>query len=1110
MMNKMYITMLLGILLILPMVSAFDFDNVVKPIGDIRAGITLDNQLVEYNPLWETYAPIKIDNAFGLPLIGDVLVEGTINKNTETCGSNCESEFTICNYQDTPAIESVEFYKIDDEGNRELTNIKSYQWYVKTGEEEIEVPDYEIQCSDIPSDRVEGETTHSCQNVQIGTHTEAKPIWEEYNYENKQGCFDYKLTGKKNSEDTIDFVPKIAGKEITEWAVWGSTGDLFKNPSIIYKLEEANGGVIDYQPTPNNSSGTASGIKTQVTGISGYGYFFNRSSYSNLTLSGTPAELKGRASISLWFNQTTNVTNSYVMETAGDNAGARYVKTSGGTNGQAVCGGREDGGADLNIASTGSLNKSQWYNIVCFWEEGNPGRIDMWINGVYQATVNCVGACNWNPVNNGFVIGNWYAGTNGFNGTLDEFYMFNKSLTMNNSWASLLYDNGAGTFYPSSNVILNSPVDYYNSSSSSVTFNVTASATSGLTNISYYDNSTGTFSRRATNIVTGATNTTTFTRTLSDGTYLWGAQSCGIDNSCSFSLNRTISVDTVSPVISILYPTGSISGVTNGQSLTLNFSVTHPAGPLGTCWKDYNGVNTTMSCTANSSFTYVTGINTIKVWANDTAGNIGGATSTFSSAFVINNVIYSSTAYETQIENIDLNLTYNSSAGAVTSILNYDGINYSSINIGSGNNGYFRATVAIPLITSSSNKTFFWYLNNAPQVSYNQTVSPLTLIICNSTDNIQAINFSYYDESSLILVNGTTNATTIKSDFKYWLGDGSVKKSYNYQNLAGSTNSYAFCVSPGNVPNINYNLILEYGASGYIDNEYDISNGNLSNVTDYVSLYLLPSSLGTKFTHTVREGISAVPNAVVSIEKFFVGLGNYTQIGIRTTDSTGRFTQYLELDKRYRYTVTENGNIKSPIEISAICAVSPCEITLQIEGNTTQIMDEILAYMAQNVNYTLTYNTTTKMVNLNFQDLLGTAHYWRLYVYKPYFGNESEDIICNQTSYTVAGSMSCNYTGYQGTIIAKVYISRSPEKLVQFIDFLNDEVGPALGVTGLLASIIILLVIIFAGARNPTNAMIMIPFGLIILKFLAFMPLGWGTVVAITVICWIIAAKMKT
>jgi hypothetical protein len=37
----------------------------------------------------------------------------------------------------------------------------------------------------------------------------------------------------------------------------------------------------------------------------------------------------------------------------------------------------------------------------------------------------------------------------------------------------------------------------------------------------------------------------------------------------------------------------------------------------------------------------------------------------------------------------------------------------------------------------------------------------------------------------------------------------------------------------------------------------------------------------------------------------------------------------------------------------------------------------------------------------------------------------------------------------------------------------------------------------------------MIPFGFIILKFLAFLPLSWGVIVAIAVICWIIASKMK-
>jgi hypothetical protein len=997
------------------------------------------------------YGTIILKDRYYLDLLGwfdKDLATLTLKDNTDNCGNDCHAIKDIELFEEGSLVDDVRFYRIYEDGKQELSSIRSYEVLIKTDEKTTIEDVYESVCKETGKININGTAEISCSNVKVGTKEVVEDVWGKYNIGDKKpiGKYTIKLVGEKRAEWSYDWQILSQGYWTEEWSVWGAstTGNMFYD---------------------GDSSTSASG--NTLGGQLGTGYKFVA---NKTTLIGTVSAYLIRPVASSNNNRSVGIFT--------DNAGA-----------------------------PGTLIGS-WSNV----RHLDPISMPDYVNWTWSA--------NYPSITSGTTY--WVV----FNLTTASqtgYYRFGETLTtpevyyITTDWASWGGFDGADVGKlniklfegASSTITLNSPINYYNSSSRNVLFNSSFNIV-GATgkNMSIWTNKTG-WSRKETQVITGTTNTSIFTYDfVTDGNYLWGIQACDSDNDCGWSENRTVSIDTTAPTISLLYPTGTIPYGYLGQNISLNYSISDTN--LGSCWYNYNGTtNVTIPCSANSSLILGTQ-KSIIMYANDTAGNLN--TTSFSWDYTVFETAqtYSTTAYETSIETFYLNLTYNSSATSIVAKLNYDGTNYSSINIGSGDNGSFKAVITIPLLNATANKTFFWYINNVAQDRYNQTVTPITLVFCNATYTTKAINFTYYDEDTLLPITASTNNTKIKTYFNYWVGDGSIKKSYNFQNLSSTSNTFSFCMAPAFLPNINYDLILEYGANGYLDNEYNILAGNLSNSTANISLYLLPTSLGTKFVHTVREGIDSVPNVLVRVSKFFVGLGVYKEIGIRLTDSTGRFTQYLELDKRYKYTIIEDGNSTTDIEINAICAVAPCEITLQIEGATSQILDEIEAYIAQNVNYTLWVNKTTKMVYLDFEDLLGTAQYWRLYVYKPYFGNETHDVICNLTSYSTSGSLSCNYTGYSGDIFARVYISRSPEKLVDFINFLNDDVAPTLGESGLLASIILLLLIIFAGARNPSNALIMIPFGMIILKFIGFMPLPWEAIVGISIVCGIIAFKMKT
>lgn len=184
------------------------------------------------------------------------------------------------------------------------------------------------------------------------------------------------------------------------------------------------------------------------------------------------------------------------------------------------------------------------------------------------------------------------------NGRLDEFAIFNSSLTQAD--ITLLYNEGIGLLYPFSSEIitLNSPVNNYFSPLIEVEFNATTIILGGETivNMSLWHNGTGTWHRNQTEIILGSTNTSILNSTFPSGDYIWTYEACKSDGECFFSSeNRTLSIDVSVPLFSD-FADNSKTLTYNG---TANFNVT-VTNTNGTVLLEYDGVNyTATNLTAN-------------------------------------------------------------------------------------------------------------------------------------------------------------------------------------------------------------------------------------------------------------------------------------------------------------------------------------------------------------------------------------------------------------------------------------------------------------------------------------------------------------------------------
>lgn len=509
------------------------------------------------------------------------------------------------------------------------------------------------------------------------------------------------------------------------------------------------------------------------------------------------------------------------------------------------------------------------------------------------------------------------------------------------------------------------------------------------------------------------------------------------------------------------------------------------------------------------------------LWFDNSSGSFTKwATSnySFSVGATIISQINNNETYETKNENFQVTIQLLAGAEISLAQLVYNGTNYSISNISQSGNQYtLSRNIDIPLndvtLTNQTNDFFyrFIYEGNFSQEIGNaeQNSAFINLQTCDTTYSVRALNYTLTDETDLNPLNATANPIDFASTFYYWLGTGSVYKNYSYSTLNNATNNqYHFCLKPYD-EGMKTTTTTIYSADDYSEREYDLYNASISYQTSNITLFLLNDSASVKFTFTLKQGVTNVPDAYVTISKFFVGEGIYKTTSIRNTDDSGQFVEYLELDRDYRFSISKSNSLLGIIDKRASCSTAPCEITLQLSDAQGNIWTAYNDNYAANVYSNLTFNKSSRVVTYNFVDITGLANYFRLEVSRSYL-NESTENICNTFSYTSSGTITCNLTGYEGDFVAKTYVSRSPEKLDKVLTILVGEILESLGLLAVFISFFLIITMVFAGAAisggNPSVILFMFGFSLIATKLMTILPFSWGIVALLELVTiWLIS-----
>jgi len=193
------------------------------------------------------------------------------------------------------------------------------------------------------------------------------------------------------------------------------------------------------------------------------------------------------------------------------------------------------------------------------------------------------------------------------------------------------WDVGADEYnasYQYTVVTLESPADNYAIAETSITFNCSASDNSNLKNITLWGDWSGWHTNETVNI-SGTSNSTTFTKTLAEGNYVWNCIAYDNDSNSNWGDNNyTLTVDATMPNVT------SISALPNPQGLGENITITATVTdnlevqtvlvgitPPGGSEVNYTMINQSSIYTYNY-LNYTNGIYNYTIYAKDISNNL--------------------------------------------------------------------------------------------------------------------------------------------------------------------------------------------------------------------------------------------------------------------------------------------------------------------------------------------------------------------------------------------------------------------------------------------------------------------------------------------------------
>lgn len=659
-------------------------------------------------------------------------------------------------------------------------------------------------------------------------------------------------------------------------------------------------------------------------------------------------------------------------------------------------------------------------------------------------------------------------------------------------------------------VALNSPINAFNSSSQTIDFNATITPTKAdLINVTFRAGDI----IETTSISGNESLVYNWTKTFADGDYSWNVTACGEGEStailCSTTASRNFTIDTIPPSLTLNSPLTNFTTLTLPINVTLNFTATD--SHLSSCWYNYNGTNTTLTCNTTQTINVTTsGAHSIDYYSNDTFGNLASGTAPFYVYYITRNATATNPITEGGISSHSFYLN-------MTDITNFNATaelywNGTSQGLGtkttlSNNALRFDKNIVVPSINGTSvNWTWVYNISGNPNVTdYNLTGSQ-TYIKVNISEcgagTYQILNYTLYDQDTRAL--GSTANASIEVDLTL-TSQANDSLSWQYHSTKSSATSFLICLPSGALNNSAYNLdsVSKYTYQDHVIQYHYIESFNLTNdsIPQTIRLYPLSTAKSTSFLVNYQdENYIYVENAVIDVWRRYVGDGVFFSVEHGKTDANGQTRLHLVTeDIIYKFLVWQDGELvyTSP-EFLALCQATPCQINLRQSTEDTAGFSE-----RDNLIYDYDFNKTTRTASFTFATKDNTQTEINMTILS---SNQYEnDTACTTSLTTSGGQIDCAIPLAYTNTSYQTIIYQDGQYFGTAFDSLTPNSMEIFGYTGLILTAISYLMLALMGISSGIATII---FGIIGLVFMGIIQIfESGNVFGMaSAIIWLIVA----
>ena len=303
---------------------------------------------------------------------------------------------------------------------------------------------------------------------------------------------------------------------------------------------------------------------------------------------------------------------------------------------------------------------------------------------------------------------------------------------------------------------------------------------------------------------------------------------------------------------------------------------------------------------------------------------------------------------------------------------------------------------------------------------------------------------------------------------------------------------------------------MEYKNDSYDVKNYYYDHAEISNQTQNLTLFLLPTADATLVTITIQDNAQAVQEGVyIKAQRYDVGTDAFDLVAMGRSDKAGKDTIPLRLnDAWYRFILEKNNNVLSIDPNSR--RITSASLTLKTSETTLpeQLRDfETLSYTVTNTSDSiiLTYTDTTGVSSKNCLTVFRTNSTFNEFVC---YG---EDYCQSSSSGTITCIIGNGTEG--GEYIWRYYSTINPTKLVDagVISNVGKAVIAAIGIIGLFGAFFIILTMGLAGVsqRNVSVMVVFIMLGVISSRLLNLLDVSFLWISILGVIGGIVIVLTK-